>query len=277
MFDARRERHANAVQFSTDYGQKMREICEPKNPSGGSGVGVPVADDWDCVCDDDIWDRDNNDGGAFPRKLSSAEGTIFSTGTDFYTRHPGRLEGDPRAYHYLRSGRPEVDGVQENFYCRQMEEAEDVFEYSDAEDARYWPASSDDEEIRRPEVADILGMHLRGSNDLSMTSAKLGFPKIHSTDFTFGKNSGNKTTTVVSSSYTTACSAGLPPTTAPHPQRTGPLTELAVRQFGRLSEERAVLARQIVVKEMEDEARQVGEEDHDLPSVTHLSHVLLQW
>ena len=29
--------------------------------------------------------------------------------------------------------------------------------------------------------------------------------------------------------------------------------------------------------EMEAEARQVGEEDHDLPSVTHLSHAYQQW
>ena len=90
------------------------------------------------------------------------------------------------------------------------------------------------------------GMHPRGRNDLSMTFAKLGAPKVHFIDFTFFK----------------------PPTPASHPQRTGPpKTENGIRQFSGLSEERDVLARQMVMKEMENEARQVGEEDHDLPSV----------
>ena len=144
MLDARRARHANAL-----YGQKMRGIGEQQNPSHGSGGWVPADDNWG-FSDDNTWDSDNNDDWEPPCKLSSGQGANFPTGADFSfstgADHPGGLEEDPRTYRHLLSGRPEIDGVREDFYCRQMEEdlpAGDV--YSDDEDARYWPASSDDE------------------------------------------------------------------------------------------------------------------------------------
>ena len=77
MLDARRERHANVVQFLTDYGQKMREIWEQQNPNPSGDGGD---DDWDWD-DDDTWDWDNDDWEP-PRKLSAVEDTSTTSSTD---------------------------------------------------------------------------------------------------------------------------------------------------------------------------------------------------